>query len=90
MYSLFSKMKCEPSLWSIINCCKLTIYDFTGLNIYLLNLNLANPGSTKPIFCKYERKCLNVVCLGPFLKDRKFQFCPAAANKFCGSGNHLI
>ena len=54
------------------------------------NLKASNPGSTKPIFWKYERKCLHTVCLGPSLDYRKSQFSHAAAKECCGAGNLLI
>ena len=53
--------------------------DHKGGSHLCRNLEASNPGSTKPIFQKYERKCLNEVCLGPFLEDCKSQFCHAAA-----------
>ena len=61
-----------------------------GLQHLCRNLYPSNFGSTKPIFWKYEWKCLNKVCLRHFLEDSKSQFCHAAAKKCCGSGNLLI
>ena len=43
--------KCEPPLWSIVNCRKLQFtIDLYGLQYLHTNLDPSNPGATKPTF----------------------------------------
>ena len=52
------------SYFQNIGLVELFMIDFYGLQHLCRNLEASNFGSTKPTFWKYERKCLNKVCLG--------------------------